>query len=62
MTAVHSNTIEEKRKELLHIAQNCGFNAAETLLCSEELDEMIIKFQQQRGVNKPRQEKMAPTW
>ncbi|TMW73520.1 aspartyl-phosphate phosphatase Spo0E family protein [Alteribacter natronophilus] len=44
----HVQHIEEKRKELLLTAENCGFNAAETLLCSKELDELIIRYQRTR--------------
>lgn len=37
--------IEQKKKEMVHIAENKGMASPETLHCSQELDNLISKFQ-----------------
>ncbi|MDQ0255210.1 hypothetical protein J2S74_002592 [Evansella vedderi] len=38
--------IERKRRELQYIAKLTGLSSKDTLRCSEELDELIIIYQQ----------------
>ncbi|MBU9722103.1 MULTISPECIES: aspartyl-phosphate phosphatase Spo0E family protein [Bacillaceae] len=40
------NEIELKRKELLFIANEYGLSSKITLRCSEELDKLILTYQQ----------------
>ncbi|MBU9711309.1 aspartyl-phosphate phosphatase Spo0E family protein [Evansella tamaricis] len=40
------NQIETKRKELIIIAKEHGLSSKHTLRCSEELDKLILLYQQ----------------
>ncbi|WP_227938330.1 aspartyl-phosphate phosphatase Spo0E family protein [Alkalihalobacillus deserti] len=39
------NKIEEKKMEMINIAKRKGMASPETLHCSQELDNLIYKFQ-----------------
>jgi stage 0 sporulation regulatory protein len=43
--------IEQKRKELLNIAKTSGLSSEATLLCSEELDQLITAYQLEKAKN-----------
>lgn len=46
ISSIHSESIEQKRQELLKTAKRYGLFAEQTLRCSQELDLMIIKIQE----------------
>ncbi|MCQ2008818.1 MAG: aspartyl-phosphate phosphatase Spo0E family protein [Sporolactobacillus sp.] len=45
-SSVYSEAIENKRKNLLDTAKKYGLYAEQTLLCSQELDLMIVEVQE----------------
>lgn len=49
--------IEKKRAELIEVVKTKGIRSCETLTCSKELDDLIMKYQreimeQNRGITK----------
>ncbi|MBM7645704.1 hypothetical protein JOD45_001923 [Scopulibacillus daqui] len=49
-----NNEIEKKRIQLIETANQHGFTSTKTLLCSQELDRLLIKYQHQQKTNAPR--------
>lgn len=48
--------IQKKREEMIAIARETGLNSNETILCSQELDKLIYKYQE---VQKDQQRKLS---
>ncbi|MCO7126246.1 aspartyl-phosphate phosphatase Spo0E family protein [Sporolactobacillus shoreicorticis] len=46
ISSIYSEAVEKKRKNLLDTAKKYGLYAEQTLLCSQELDLMIVEIQE----------------
>ncbi|WP_062198030.1 aspartyl-phosphate phosphatase Spo0E family protein [Massilibacterium senegalense] len=47
------NAIERKREEMIHLAQDIGLSAIETVQCSQELDHLLNLYQHDKFTKQP---------